>query len=210
MLNYLSMKSKITLRSLVSLSFLLFFLPFLRTCSDRSIENLHSEEVTEVLVVDSANRVTKDDDTIRTFEAPSKQEETKLLQQEKENRIVRIQKAKTDFTFNFYTILLKTLFKDKFDKNSFLEGSFYSLSGYFLVLISTIIMLILTFLNKIKAVQILSLINLILLSSSTILLYFCEALEDINQIKIGYYFVFLNFILIILFSRKVLKENQTV
>jgi len=204
------MKGKLTLRSLISLSFLLFFLPFLRTCSDRSIENLHSEEVSEVLVVDSANKVTKDGDTIRIFEALSKQEETKLLQQEKENRIVRIQKAKKDFTFNFYTLLLETLFKDKFDGNSFYEVSFYSSLGYFLVLISTIIMLILSFLNKIKTVQFLSLINLILLSSSTILLYFCEALEDINQIKIGYYFVFLNFILIILFSRKVLKENQTV
>ncbi|MFC4162665.1 hypothetical protein ACFOWU_03310 [Epilithonimonas zeae] len=69
------MKYKLTLRSLVSLSFLLFFLPFLRTCSDRSIENLHSEEVTAVLVVDSANKVIEGNDTIRTFKAPSKQEE---------------------------------------------------------------------------------------------------------------------------------------
>lgn len=204
------MKYKLTLRSLVSLSFLLFFLQFLRTCSDRSIENLHSEEVTAVLVVDSANKVIEGNDTIRTFKAPSKQEETRFLLQEKENRIARIQKAKKEFTFNFYTLLEKTLFKDKFDENSFLEGSFYSLSGYFLVLMSTIIMMILSFLNKIKAVQILSLINLILLISSTILLYFCEVLENLNQIKIGYYLVLINFILIIVFSRKALKENLIV
>lgn len=201
------MKYKLTLRSLVSLSFLLFFLPFLRTCSDRSIENLHSEEVTAVLVVDSANKVIEGNDTIRTFKASSKQEEKRFLLQEKENRIARIQKAKKEFTFNFYTLLEKTLFKDKFDENSFLEGSFYSLSGYFLVLMSTIIMMILSFLNKIKAVQILSLINLILLISSTILLYFCEVLEAIDQIKIGYYLIIINFILIIIFCRKVLKEN---
>ena len=68
-------------------------------------------------------------------------------------------------------------------------------------------MMILSFLNKIKAVQILSLINLILLISSTILLYFCEVLEAIDQIKIGYYLIIINFILIIIFCRKVLKEN---
>jgi len=204
------MKYKLTLRSLVSLSFLLFFLPFLRTCSDKSIEHFHSEEVTAVIVIDSAKTVIKGNDTIRIFEAPSKKEEKKLLQQEKKNRIAKIHKAKREFTFSFYTLLIKTLFKDKFDKNPFLEKSFYSLSGYFLVLISTIIMLILSFLNKMKAVQILSLINLILLSSSTILLYFCEVLEDLNQIKIGYYLIFINFILIIVFSGKALRENQTV
>lgn len=203
------MKYKTTLRSLVSLSFLLFFLPFLKTCSDNSIQRFHSEKVTEVFVVDSANTFIKGNDTIRNFEAPSKKEEIKLLQQEKENRIARIQQSEKEFTFNFYTLLVKTLFKDKFDEKSFLEESFYPLAGYFLVLISTIVMLILSFLNKVKAVGILSLINLILLISSTILLYFCDVLEDLDQIKIGYYLVFLNFILIILFSRKVLKENQT-
>ncbi|MCD9855819.1 hypothetical protein LUD75_13930 [Epilithonimonas sp. JDS] len=204
------MKYIITLRSLVSLSFLLFFLPFLRTCSEKSIENLHSEEVTAVLIVDSANKVIEGNDTIRTFKAPSKQKETKFLQQEKENRIVRINNAKREFTFNFYTLLVKTLFTDKLHKSSFFESSFYYLSGYFLVLISTIIMWISSFLNKIKTVQILSSINLILLSSSTILLYFCEALEELDQIKIGYYLIFINFILIIIFSRKILKDNQTV
>jgi len=118
------MKYKLTLRSLVSLSFLLFFLPFLRTCSDRSIENLHSEEVTAVLVVDSANKVIEGNDTIRTFKAPSKQEETRFLLQEKENRIARIQKAKKEFTFNFYTLLEKTLFRINSMKIPFLKGHF--------------------------------------------------------------------------------------
>lgn len=193
------MKNKITLRSLISLSFLLFFLPFLKTCSDA-----HRAEIVETVVVDSPNTIIKENDTVYAFKKLSQKQESETLV---EDENIQIANKKESFTFSFYGLLKNTLGKEEFDSNPFLDKTFYPLLGFLLVLIITIVMLGLSFTRKIQTVKRLSVINLILLATSPILLYFCEVLEAIDQIKIGYYLIIINFILIIIFCRKVLKEN---
>lgn len=195
------MKNKITLRSLISLSFLLFFLPFLKMCS-----NVNKVETVETLAVDSLNTFVKGNDTIYAIKELPQKQENELIN---EDHNVEINKEDSSI-LSFYGLLINTLGKREFETNPFFDKTFYPLLGFLLVLISTVVMFLISFFNKIKTVQILSLINLILLATSAILLYFCGVLESIDQIKIGYYVIFLNFILIIIFCRKVLKENQIV
>jgi len=193
------MKNKITLRSLISLSFLLFFLPFLKTCS-----NAHRAEIVETVVVDSPNTIIKENDTGHAFKKLSQKQESEALVRD-EN--IQITNKKESLTYSFYGLLKNTLGNGEFDSNPFSDKTFYPLLGFLVVLILTIVMLGLSFAHKIQTVKKLSVINLILLATSTILLYFCEVLEAIDQIKIGYNLIIINFILIIIFCRKVLKEN---
>ncbi len=195
------MKYKTTLKSLVSLSFLLFFLPFLKTCN-----GVDKVETIETIAVDTTNVAVKEVDN--ALELKTKYEQ--LSVQENNERKLSNVESEDSSVFSFYGLLINTFGNGEFDKNLLLDKTFYPILGYLLVLISTIIMLGFSFFNNIKATKFLSLINLILLSISAILLYFCGVLESINQIKIGYYLIFINFILIIIVSRKVLKGSQTV
>lgn len=200
------MKNKITLRSLISLSFLLFFLPFLKTCSDKGF---HKVETVEILDVDSANTIINKNDTILAVTTPI-ETEPELSQKEENNAELITKKSEDASIVNFYELLMMTFGEEGLDNIILSDKTFYPLLGFLLVLISTIIMLVLSFFNKIKTVLILSVINLILLMISAILLYFCGVIESISQLRIGYYLIFFNYIFIIIISRKTLKGNRTV
>lgn len=187
------MKSKITLRTLIAISFALFFLPFLETCSNKMVSDV------EVIAVDSAYIDSIENDSAKVF--------TQSFQSPEVEDLSKTNEAKTSSAESFYGLLKNTLGRGEFDSNPFLDKTFYPLLGFLLVLILTILMLGLSFCHKIQTIKKLSIINLILLAISTILLYFCEVLKAIDQIKIGYYLIIINFILIIIFCKKVLKEN---
>ena len=120
-----------------------------------------------------------------------------------------VDETKTSSAESFYGLLVNTL-GEGIDFQTLREKSFYSIFGYLLVLISTFTMMIVSFFNKIRTIQILSLINLVLLMSSTILLYFCDVIKSMNQIKIGFYLIIINFVVIFIISRKIQKSNQLV
>lgn len=200
------MKDLIKLRSLLSVSFLLFLLPFLRTCSDQSLDKLIP--VPTEIVQGSETSETVITDTIKV-EALSKQESEKYLKNALEERKVNIQKAKEEYTYNFYTLLLKAFKSNNrtFDASLFSDLNFYPYLALILFFISTISMLILSFFEKITFITILGTLNLFLLVTSIILYYASEVIVDLNQIKIGFYLTFINTFLIILLARKI-KRNR--
>lgn len=189
------MKSKIILRTLIAFSFALFSLPFLETCSRKVVYDV------EVVAVDSVQVDKTGNDSAKVS--------TQSFQNPEIEDLGITNETKTSSAESFYGLLIKTL-GEGIDFETFKDKSSYSIFGYLLVLILTVVMLIVSFLNKIKTIQILSLINFVLLMSSTILLYFCDVIRSMNQIKIGFYLIIINFILIYIISTKIQKSNQLI
>lgn len=182
------MKNIFTLRTLLLLSFLLFCLPFLRTCSNSSIESLNPV-ISEFISQNST----------------SKPNNEKLLQKVLDNRKENIEESKEKFTYSFYELLdLGFINKDaKLDSSVFSDQSFYALLSLLLILISTICMFFFSFFKRIRLIKILGILNILFLITSMILFYRSETLKDLEQIKIGFYLVFLNTVLIIFLSNKI-------
>jgi hypothetical protein len=63
-------------------------------------------------------------------------------------------------------------------------------------LIINILIVVVAFKEKLKLLKILTSINFIMFLSFPIVLYYCEILDDINQIKIGYYIFLFNLVFI--------------
>jgi hypothetical protein len=186
-----------TIRFLSGLSFLIFFCPFFQMCSDKSIEEAPFTK--EVLAEPS--KFTK--------------EELKKFENEKEIEIrKRIIETKKIVTFNAYDFIYKTsgsdsknTFKELF--NSLDEIDTYGVFSIILIIMNSLFILIYSFLNKLKIVIKLNKIGLSLLALSLVFFYLkIGLLEDINQIKIGYYLFFINSIGIIYFCNKELKKTQ--
>ena len=194
------MKPIFSLRTLIAFSFALFFLPFLRTCSDESIRS--SPKISKVEIIADANN----NDTVLI----SKKAFDNLEKEITTDKQKHFEEAKKDSTHSFYGLLISTLWEEGVDLDTLTDETFYPLFGFLSVLILTIIVLIVSFFNRIKTIKILTVINLSLLITSTILLYFCDVIKSMNQIKVGFYLIFINFILIYIISRKIQKDNQLV
>ncbi len=186
------MKNIFTLRTLILLSFLLFCLPFLRTCSNSSIEKL-DPVISDVL---SQNNV-------------SKASNEKLLQKTLDERKENIEESKEKFTYSFYGLLdLGFVNKDtKLDSSVFSDQSFYALLSLLFIFISTIFMLIFSFFKRVRLIKILGILNILFLITSMILFYTSKILEDFNQLKVGFYLVLITTVLII-FSALKLKKHK--
>ncbi|MBD3904033.1 hypothetical protein NAL32_04665 [Chryseobacterium sp. Ch-15] len=184
------MKNIFTLRTLILLSFLLFCLPFLRTCSNSSIESLNPV-MSEVLPQNSI----------------SKASNGKLLQKTLDDRKENIEVSKENFTYSFYGLLdLGFVNKDtKLDSSVFSDQSFYALLSLLLILISTICMLVFSFFKRVQLIEILGILNIFFLIISMILFYISDILKDLEQIKIGFYLVLINTVLIIFSAFKIPK-----
>ncbi|WP_179473482.1 hypothetical protein [Chryseobacterium sp. H1D6B] len=159
---------------------------------------------TELTAKDSISSKTIINDTIKV-ENISKQESEKQLKKALEERKINIQKAKKEYTYNFYGIVMQP-FKSENKRLSlaaFSNLSFYPYLALLLFFVSTISMLVLSFFERIKAIRILGILNLLLLITSMVLYYASEVIEDLNQIKIGFYVVFINTFLIIIFANRI-------
>jgi len=100
----------------------------------------------------------------------------------------------TNWTFNFYS--LSVVFEDGF-------------IGFTIILFLSILLIFFSFKNNFNVIYWLSLVNLLILFISTLSLCLTEIIEEINQIKIGYYLFILNSLAIIYFSKKIENEKQT-
>ncbi|MFV0151228.1 hypothetical protein NZD85_06650 [Empedobacter stercoris] len=192
------MKNSIKLRTLVSLSFLLFTLPFLRTCSDKAIENFTLEMIPAEIALDSTNTLKNN---------PKIQAELLKSKKDREKKIIE---SKKESTFNFYQILKNTFgeinLKEFKQKSILTDKTFYPIFALLLIFINSIILLISAFVKKYNLTYRLGIINLLLLIYSTIGLYVSEIVENINQFKIGYYLLAINCILIIFTSKKEIEK----
>ena len=189
------MKNIFTLRTLILLSFLLFCLPFLRTCSNSSIEKLNPV-ISDVLPQNNVSKASNE----------------KLLQKTLDERKENIEESKEKFTYSFYGLLdLGFVNKDtKLDSSVFSDQSFYALLNLLLIFISTIFMLIFSFFKRIQIIKILGVLNILFLITSMILFYSSDILEDLEQVKIGSYLVLINTVLIIFSAFKIKKTQKLI
>ncbi|OXA79154.1 hypothetical protein SAMN05444397_102397 [Flavobacterium aquidurense] len=208
------MKENIRLKTLISISLLIFSLPFLQTCSDKSLKNspAYKSEFTG-LVEDSINTkivynaVSKINDTIRNYVEVSKIEKQKIIAKDKIEKEIWLKNSKKEFTHNAYFLGFESY--KNFEIRFFADKTFYMMLNFTLIIIFTFIMFLISFLKKFKQIIIMSSLNLVFLFTATILLCFWEQIEDIRQIKYGYYLFVLNSILIIVESRKEYKILKT-
>lgn len=197
------MKNAIRLKSLLSISFLIFALPFLQTCSDDALKNsLKRAEPTQEPENSKIvyNKETNSTATKRDSIVLNKSEKEKVIQTENNDAEIWLKNAKKENTFNLYSLAYHP-FAD-FDFKYFTDKSFYIYLIFPVLILLTITMLIMSLRKRFKQIMILSILNVVLLLIATLSLYSISVIEDFNQIKYGYYLFVLNSILIITESRK--------
>ncbi|WP_136666606.1 hypothetical protein [Flavobacterium sp. H122] len=165
-------------------------------CSDKSIEEAPFTKTTH------ANSDNFNEEELRKFEKENEIENKK-----------RIIITRKEVTYNAYELVYSTFddsnitFEEIYE--SLDEVDSYGILSFFLIMINSVFILIYSFLSKLRIVNILNKINIVLITSSLIFFFLKNGLlEDINQIKIGYYLFFLNSIGIIYFCNKELKKTQ--
>ncbi len=207
-----NMKNNIRLKSLICISLLIFVLPFLQTCSDKSLKDSpkYKGEFTG-FVQDSVNfkivynKETNSNDTLRDLIAVSKSEKEKIITKEKVDKEIWLKNARKENTLNAYC--LGFINYPEFELRHLTDKTFYIFLNFTIIILLTIVMLVMSFRKRFKQIIIISSINLLLLFIATISLYLIEVIEDFNQIKYGYYLFVLNSILIIIESRKELNKH---
>ena len=191
------MKNNIRLKSLILISFLIFLLPFFQTCSDKTLKKSPSYKAEFTgFVQDSTNfqivynKQTKVNDTIWNVIEVSKIEKEKIINKEKLEKEVWLKKAKKENTHNLYYLGWGNY--DEFELRYLTDKTFYIFSNFAIIILLTISMFIMSFKRKFKQIMIISSINLLLLIVATIALCLIGVIENINQIKYGYYLFIIN------------------
>lgn len=185
----MQLNNKIIIRFLSGLTFLIFFCPFFQMCSDEAIK---TSPLKEFSIKNGTPK--KEADSLLTIFYKKK-----------------IEQGRKEYTFNAYQITKKAfidnLALDIFDYLD--EIDIYGSLCYPLFIIFSSIGLFFSLKSKFNRTRIFNYVNITLIILSIFFFYLKEGLlEDINQIKIGYYLFFLNSIVIIYFCNKELKSIQ--
>jgi hypothetical protein len=181
------MNKPITLKSLSILTFVIFLLPFMRTCSSETLKSSIKQEVQMELEEELA-------DTITEIQANPVVFEKNLAAKKKE------------YTSNFYQVAFFPI--SKIDSKDLLDLTFWAFAGFTLILLSSTLTVFYSFKNQFRKVFKLSFLTLFQLIISTILLIIQGLIEEFSQIKIGYYLVVLNTLAILYFSKKNQVEKE--
>lgn len=195
------------LRKLTILSLVILALPFFQTCSDKSImangylRNSPLQEELVPITTDSANGEGIDDSKLKEYHYTSKE-----LADKKREAVNKFLIVKEDMTNNGYQ--LGFLFILVLDRNDFFNSIDYGYLPFFLTLIITVLLLYFAFKRKTKIILILSIINLLILMAHLAVFYYSEFLEDIDQIKFGYYLFVINLLLISIESYKIMRLEK--
>ncbi|MEC4005404.1 hypothetical protein OX283_012110 [Flavobacterium sp. SUN052] len=185
------MKNNLRLKSLIAFSLLIFMMPFLQTCSDKAIRKHLCIQADEV----NSEFETK----ISKIGEIEKNKAIVQSKKSKEECQSCLDKTKKENTFNLYQ--LGFVHYDEFESRYLTDKTFYIFLNFTIIILLTFSMLILSFKRKFKRIIIISLISLILLIIATISLCLIGVIENLNQIKYGYYFFIVNSILIIIQCR---------
>ena len=176
------MNNIIKLRGLISLNFLIFFLPFLKMCS--GVEK-KSEVVAETAIsVQNNTEAQSDTLVLDTLESQMFSKPELILDNQ-------------DIVCNFYEAVYFS-----FETNKIEDFEFSPFICYPLVLFLVILMFIGSIFNKTMLIRTLSIINIVLLLGSVVWFYFLEFIENINQLRIGFYLIILNMVLIFVISNQ--------
>ena len=194
------------LKKLALLNLIILLLPFFQTCSDKELmknsllKNSPLSEVVKTIHQDSIFVMTGSDSKEKEFQYTFDE-----LKKKKQETVDRFLGLRDEVTMNGYQLGFQ--FVKNFENGDFLDSINVLDLPFFLILIITCLLIYFSFKIKVKVVFILSVLNF-LLSIVYLMVYSSTGfLEDINQIKFGYYLFGLNSILIILESYK-LKKNK--
>lgn len=175
-------------KKIALLSFVLFLLPFFQTCSDKNIIRngfLKGGPASETVpVLPGMNSNTNEKEQLLSSD------EVVLL---KEQAIDAFLKKKSELTYNGYEM---SFFSANAYANRFsLEYSFFTI-----VILLCGMQSFALFKEKYTGSVILGAINIVLSVGVLFFLYFCGFLENIDQIKYGYYLFLMHLILLLYMS----------
>ena len=177
------MNNIIKLRGLISLNFLIFFLPFLKMCS--GVEK-KSEVVAETAIsVQNNTEAQSDTLVLDTLESQMFSKPELILDNQ-------------GIVYNFYEAVVYF----NFETDMIEDFEFSPFICYPLVLFLVILMFIGSVFNKTMLIRTLSIINIVLLLGSVVWFYVLEFIENINQLRIGFYLIILNMVLIFVLSNQ--------
>jgi uncharacterized membrane protein (DUF106 family) len=154
------------MKKLIILSLLVFYLPLFQTCSDDNLLNNSFYKPSIFSETIPANQALTDDYKLSFDE----------LTEKKRDAIQKYRDCKKEMTPNSYEVISE-FFSD------LIWGFFPFVISFFLILISIFV----SFTNRSKLMFMLCLTTLILLFTQLGMFYLSKWLEDIDQIKIGYY-----------------------
>ena len=97
--------------------------------------------------------------------------------------------------YNFYEAVYFNFETDRIEDFEFSPFICYPLVLFLVMLIGSIF-------NKTMLIRTLSIINIVLLLGSVVWFYFLEIIENINQLRIGFYLIILNMVLIFVLSNQ--------
>jgi hypothetical protein len=196
------------IKKLTILSLFLLVLPFFQTCSDKNlIENSFLRNSTLTEEVQPTEFETKSGEIL--VESKNMEEFHYTFQELKEKKQKTIRQfllQKKEITNNGYELGL--LFIIQLDAKDLKNTINFGLLPFFLTIIIAILAVIFSFLKKWKIIIILTSLNLFLLIAHLIIAYKSKFLEDIEQIKFGYYLFIINLVLIVIETYKVQKKEK--
>lgn len=197
------------LKKLSILSLIIFALPFFQTCSDKNImENsfLKNSPLAEVLI-ESTEIKTVNGKEIEIPQEKEYQYTFKELTEKKKETISKFISLKKELTCNGYQLAFQ--FVMQIQPKDIINTIDYISLPFFLTLIITCLLIYFSFKRKPKITLILSVSNFIILITHITLLYLSDYLEDIEQVKYGYYLLLINLVLIIIESFKEKINDNT-
>ena len=196
------------IKKLTILSLFLLVLPFFQTCSDKSLmENSYLKNSTLSELVQPTEFETKSGEILEESKNLKEFHYTfQELKEKKQKTIKGFLAQKSEMTNNGYE--LGFLFIKQIEIEDLKNTFDFTLLPFFLSIIIAVLLVIFSFLKKWRNIIIFSSVNLLLLITHLFIVYKSKSLEDIEQIKFGYYLFTLNLILIIVETYKAQKKEK--
>ena len=196
------------IKQLTILGLLILLLPFFQTCSDKSLmensflkNSILAEEVQPTEFETKTGEISEESKNLKEFHYTFQE-----LKEKKQKTIKGFLAQKNEMTNNGYE--LGFLFIRQIEIKDLKNTFDFTLLPFFLSIIIAILLVIFSFLKKWKIIIILTIVNLLLLVTHLIIAYISKSLEDIEQIKFGYYLFTLNLVLIVIETNKVQKKEK--
>ena len=192
------------IRRLSLLSFVLLFLPFFQTCSDKNI-------ISNSWLKNSPMWEKVSNETEISSEKLAYEKEFHLsyeeLYKKKEKAISMFLKCQKELTLNGYEMSLFGVEGSIYQ--TIVKDSNYIFLAFTFVIIMCGFVVFYSYKSKYKTVLILSILNFCLSIIPIIFLYLAEFLEDVDQIKYGYYLFEINLLLIMYLSIMFRKKSDS-
>lgn len=190
------MKNSNVIRLLSIISFLIFLCPFFQMCSDKDLPVPEAAETT--VEVSDGSLISENEKTEVSLPVIEKTEAQKQLD---------LEESRKEYTNNGYEMGFYIFKSEPFEVGDLSDPALCPFLCFTMILASSILIVISIFRSRLKTVLWLSVTNLILSFIAIAIFYGIGNIEDISQIKFGYYLFLANTIAITLEANKNLKTE---